>query len=940
MTKHLLVTLLTVILSVTFTYAQKVDPSWKGTVSGTVWDLEHSTMLRSSTVAIYFSENNELIGYRLTNQYGEFSYTGLPLDVKLKLVASFIGHVSAEKSFLVKSSDKPLELGKLDLPLLPVNLAEVQVNATPPPMRMKGDTLEFYADAFKLDPNAQTEDLLRALPGVTVWSDGEITVNGRSVKGVVVNGKPFFGNEAKIATQNIPKDAVEKIQVYKKDKDHQRLTDSTTEMNIQLKKNKSFGYFGKVGAGLGSSGKYDGDATINFFNRRSKVGGAIARNNVNKVAGNLDFILRNSTYKGPGASVEYQSDFTKEGAHINTAGGLQFQHDFIDKPDYDNNNRLSGYYFLSQDRATIDRSTLSLLSLGDGSIFKQSDVQANTSSVRKYEIRSGYDRKKNNKIFKINASFSRNDGDYVNQATSVTALRDTIPISSNQRYDQGSTHDRFFELAISYRGDNKSNRQDWYSGYSLDNTTQQENKSYQQQLITKYQAFLQPDKNISFDRIYDNNNSSTINRTKIFLPNFAKLFFGNTIPFGMKAGFGTAAKLSNTDFHTIVKDFDTLRGSYVVSPYLTNNRNEKLMELSPYLMFSKNIYRILSNRYEKNFLASFTSELEINSLKSSSQHVFQQFGKNYMNFNPKIDVSYSNKSFGEHISTFSVSGAYTNKYPTVQQLAPLTDSINVNFIATGNFSLRPQRTAELRGGYTFESEDPNNISSWSIFLSGGYANNYFANNYKIDSLGRVLYSTINSDGYRFLRTNLNYKKALKMAQHQIQFSVAPEFSIEHTPNVINDLRYFYNNISFMYDPKISYSCSDWFTVIVSQHGTHQKSISVGNESNSFSSYVSQSELSMSLRIFKKVNVTSSVFYTKNRYNGKALNEFTIWNAAATFRFLKAQNAEIKISGLDLLGQNRGIISTNANNTITQGTVNALKRYAMLSLSYYPRKFGK
>ncbi len=179
-----------------------------------------------------------------------------------------------------------------------------------------------------------------------------------------------------------------------------------------------------------------------------------------------------------------------------------------------------------------------------------------------------------------------------------------------------------------------------------------------------------------------------------------------------------------------------------------------------------------------------------------------------------------------------------------------------------------------------------------------------------------------------------------MAQHQIQFSVAPEFSIEHTPNVINDLRYFYNNISVMYDPKISYSCSDWFTVIVSQHGTHQKSISVGNESNSFSSYVSQSELSMSLRIFKKVNVTSSVFYTKNRYNGKALNEFTIWNAAATFRFLKAQNAEIKISGLDLLGQNRGIISTNANNTITQGTVNALKRYAMLSLSYYPRKFGK
>lgn len=929
-----------VIFNVTIASAQKTDPTWKGAVSGIVWDSEHATMLRASTVAIYVSESNDLIGYRLTNQYGEFSYTGLPLNIKLKLVASFIGHISAEKSFTVKSNEKPLEIGKIDLPLLPINLEEVIVEATPPPIRMKGDTLEFYADAFKLDPTAQTEDLLRALPGVTVWSDGAITVNGREVKGVIVNGKPFFGTDAKIATQNIPKDAVEKIQVYKKDKDPQRLTDSTTEMNIQLKKNKSMGYFGKISGGYGTAGRYEGDATFNFFNRRSQLGVAIARNNVNKVASSLDFILRNSTYKGPGANIEYQSDFTMEGAHVNTAGGIHFQHDFIDKPDFQNNNRLNGSYFLSDDRTDIDKSTISLMSLGNGDVFQQNDTQLSHSVGRKHEIKSGYDRRKDNQIWKIDAFLSRKDNDYANNNTSITSLADTLPISSNKISDQGNTNSRVFELSVSYKANQKSNRQYWYSGYSIDNTTKLESKANKQSLRTEYRAFLQPEKNISFDRQYDNNSSETVNSTEVYLPNFAKLLFGNNIPFGIRAGLGTKARLSNNDLHTIVEDRDTLSGLYTISPHLTNNRNEKTLELQPYLNVSKNIYRVLSNRYEKNFSASIISELEINSLNSNSEKLFQQFRKNYINFNPKIDFSYSNRIFGEHIGTLSVSGVYTNKYPTVQQLAPITDSIHVNFIQTGNISLQPQRTAELKMGYTFESDNPKNMSSWSILMTGGYANDYFANNNKIDELGRLIYSTVNSDGYRFLRTNLNYKKAVRLGNHQIQFSVAPEVNLEHTPNIINDVKYFYNNTAIVYDPKIVYSCNDWFTVIVSQRGIHNKSTEEGNKLNALSSYVSQSELSMSLRVFKKVTITNSVFYTKNRYNGNLFNEFTIWNASANYRFLKAQNAEIKISGLDLLGQNRGIISLNSNNTITQGTINALQRYIMVSLSYYPRKFGR
>src|SRR5690606_38744277 len=87
---------------------------------------------------------------------------------------------------------------------------EVVVKAVMP-ITMNGDTLEINPAAFKLDSNAVVEDMLRRVPGVTMWGDGTITVNGQKVNNVYVDGKPFFGSDPAVATQNLPKNAIEKI---------------------------------------------------------------------------------------------------------------------------------------------------------------------------------------------------------------------------------------------------------------------------------------------------------------------------------------------------------------------------------------------------------------------------------------------------------------------------------------------------------------------------------------------------------------------------------------------------------------------------------------------------------------------------------------------------------------------------------------------------------
>ena len=93
-----------------------------------------------------------------------------------------------------------------------------------PPVTLINDTIQYNAGSFKVQPNANVEQLLKKLPGVKVEKDGTIKAQGEKVNKVLVDGKEFFGNDPKIATKNLPADAVDKVQVYDKQSDQAQLT--------------------------------------------------------------------------------------------------------------------------------------------------------------------------------------------------------------------------------------------------------------------------------------------------------------------------------------------------------------------------------------------------------------------------------------------------------------------------------------------------------------------------------------------------------------------------------------------------------------------------------------------------------------------------------------------------------------------------------------------
>ncbi len=324
---HQLQQLLTVfIFTVCIIYnvkAQQANPNNIGTVKGVLKDTLHNYTVKSATVSVYRSDST-LLNYQLSNNYGEFNFRNLPLNNKYYIEVSHISYQLLRQNFEITSTQKAIDLKTLILKSREVALKEVEVRI--PPIQMNGDTLEFNASAFKLDSNAVVEDLLRKIPNVTLWGDGQITVNGREVKSLLVNGKEFFGGDFKMATQNISKNAVQKIQVYNTQLDKSNPLDSTLTVNLKLKKGKDTGHFGKVGGGYGTSERFDAEGNVNRFSPKLQLGIIGASNNTNKIAGNIRTLTSNSTFKSTGINVEYQPDFSASGINRTNTGGATFSY--------------------------------------------------------------------------------------------------------------------------------------------------------------------------------------------------------------------------------------------------------------------------------------------------------------------------------------------------------------------------------------------------------------------------------------------------------------------------------------------------------------------------------------------------------------------------------------------------------------------------------------
>src|SRR5215217_4995615 len=192
------------------------------------------------------------------------------------LLATYPNYADYTEEFVLDTNHLLRDFGNIKLTPLSVLLNEVIIKGTISAVKIKGDTTEYNAKAYKLNPNDKVEDLLKRLPGIQVDRYGRITAQGQSVNKVLVDGEEFFGDDPTLVTQNIRADMVDKIQLYDKKSDRAAFTGiddgvKNKTINVVLKEDKKNGYFGKLAAGSGTNKYYKSEGMFNLFKPKQKL---------------------------------------------------------------------------------------------------------------------------------------------------------------------------------------------------------------------------------------------------------------------------------------------------------------------------------------------------------------------------------------------------------------------------------------------------------------------------------------------------------------------------------------------------------------------------------------------------------------------------------------------------------------------------------------------
>ena len=277
-------------------------------ISGTITDTINKQKLEHSSVLLLHAKDSVLYRFTRSDAQGNFIFNKADTDHYILLVtqnayADFVDNITVTDS-------SAINIGNISMTLKANILKEVVVRQQIAAMRMKGDTLEYAADSFKVRQGASVEEMLKTLPGIQVDKDGKITAQGEKVQKVYVDGEEFFGDDPTLATKNIQADAIDKVQVFDKKSDQATFTgiddgEKTKAINLTLKNSKKNGYFGKIDLGSNFKDRWNNSVMINNFKGKNKISAYGIISNTGKTGLDWD----DQDKYGGGGNMQYDDDF-------------------------------------------------------------------------------------------------------------------------------------------------------------------------------------------------------------------------------------------------------------------------------------------------------------------------------------------------------------------------------------------------------------------------------------------------------------------------------------------------------------------------------------------------------------------------------------------------------------------------------------------------------
>ena len=278
---------------------EKSKLTGKTSVTGRVIDGSTTEYMPQVTVQLMQLADSSFIYGTITDNEGWFTIKKVP-EGEYLLRYSFMGYSSVDFDFKVLKDDRDRQLGVFKMYESSIMLTEAVIEDALPPTQVVDDTLMFNVSAFRVPEGSVLEELIKRLPGVEVDENGGITVNGRTVSRILVDGQEYFGNDRQMATKNLPVNIIHRIKTYQRKSDLARVTgiddgEDETVMDLEIKPNMRNGWLHNIDGGIGKpvgnndygtwvKYLYSGRYTLNRFQANTQL--SINANTQNSGRGN------------------------------------------------------------------------------------------------------------------------------------------------------------------------------------------------------------------------------------------------------------------------------------------------------------------------------------------------------------------------------------------------------------------------------------------------------------------------------------------------------------------------------------------------------------------------------------------------------------------------------------------------------------------------------
>ena len=237
------------------------------TVAGTVLDGDDNSPVMQATVQVLSPKDSSMVKGNVTDLDGRFSIGVRPGKYLLKV--SYIGYTPYFQDIEL-TRGKRLNVGNIKLSTDAIMLAEAVVVAQAPEVTAAEDTLVYNSSAYRVPEGSALEELVKKLPGAEVDENGTITINGKEIKKIMIDGKEFFADDPNIAMKNLPVNIIDKVRAYDKQSDLARATgiddgEEETVLDLSVKPGMNQGWLGNADAAVGTEDRYSGKVMLNRF---------------------------------------------------------------------------------------------------------------------------------------------------------------------------------------------------------------------------------------------------------------------------------------------------------------------------------------------------------------------------------------------------------------------------------------------------------------------------------------------------------------------------------------------------------------------------------------------------------------------------------------------------------------------------------------------------